>query len=79
MFLYMHFRENTKLNSLISASNNFEIRMDINCEANTPTTIPIANDIIPTNIVSNNIILDICLFPIPKRHINSKLFFSPIY
>ena len=40
--------------------------MDINCDANTPITRPTANDIIPTNIVSNNIIFDICLFPIPN-------------
>ena len=58
--------ENTKVNSSISASNNLATNIDINCEANTPMKIPTINDIIPTNIVSINIILDICLLPIPK-------------
>ena len=38
----------------------------MNCDANTPIITPTINDIIPTNIVSISIILDICFFPIPN-------------
>ena len=50
----------------MSASNIFATNTDINCDANTPTTIPMASEMIPTNIVSISIIFDICLLPIPR-------------
>ena len=57
--------ENTNVKLLISASNNLPTSIDMNCEPNTPTTNPMTNEIIPTNAVSNNIILEIWLFPHP--------------
>ena len=58
--------ENTNSNFVIFASNNFATNTDMNCDANIPIINPTINDIIPTNIVSINIIFDICLFPIPS-------------
>ena len=65
VFIHAPF-ENTNSNFVIFASNNFATNTDINCDANIPITIPAINDNIPTNIVSNKIIFDICLFPIPS-------------
>ena len=39
---------------------------DTRKDANTPTTIPMTSEMIPTNIVSISIIFDICLLPIPR-------------
>ena len=58
--------EKTNSNLFIFASNIFATSIDINCDANIPATSPIASDIIPINIVSINIIFDICLLPIPN-------------
>ena len=64
--LIQAFLENTNSNLLISAWNNFATNIDINCDAKIPNIRPIAREIIPTNTVSINKILEICLFPIPK-------------
>ena len=58
--------ENTNVKPLISASNSLATSIDINCEANIPTKIPTINDNIPTRMVSNKIMLEICLLPIPS-------------
>ena len=50
----------------MSASNILATNIDMNCDANIPIINPTINDTIPTNIVSINIIFDICLFPIPS-------------
>ena len=62
VFIHADF-ENINVKLLMSASNNFPTSIDMNCEPNTPTISPTANDIIPTNAVSNNIILDIWFLP----------------
>ena len=67
--------ENTNVNSVISASNNFATNIDINCDANIPINSPTANDKIPISIVSSKIIPDICLLPIPSDiYIPNSLF-----
>ena len=58
VFIHASF-ENTNVKLLISASNSFPTSIDMNCDPNIPTINPTINDIIPTNMVSNNIILEI--------------------
>src|SRR5699024_83888 len=44
--------EKTKLNLVISASNNFATKTETNCDKPIPINIPVIKEIIPTKIVS---------------------------
>ena len=65
VFMHASF-EKINVNLVMSASNIFATNTDINWDAKIPIASPAINDKIPTSIVSSNIILDICLLPIPN-------------